>query len=183
MGSVVSAHGLVAPWHLESSRTRVQSCVPCIGRQILNHRTTSEILSVLLCAPPFVFSRGVPALPGGWVSALLPPVSLLAFESISGGFLSIPALPPHFMSILHLGKPPLTSREGAISLNSSTIHALSHFWSTTSLYFFFKIQEVRLVGGCSSLCEFESSRFYCHASLNGTVTFFVKFNCLLFIPQ
>ena len=40
MASVVAAHrlsscgtwGLVAPWHVESSRTRDQNCVPCVGR-------------------------------------------------------------------------------------------------------------------------------------------------------
>ena len=39
MASVVAAHrlsscgtwGLVAPWHVESSRTRDQNCVPCVG--------------------------------------------------------------------------------------------------------------------------------------------------------
>ena len=36
-GSVVVARGLVAPWHVESSRTRGWICVPCIGRQILFH--------------------------------------------------------------------------------------------------------------------------------------------------
>ena len=29
--------GLVAPWHVGSSRTRARTCVPCIGRWILNH--------------------------------------------------------------------------------------------------------------------------------------------------
>ena len=28
--------GLVTLWHVESSQTREQTCVPCIGRQILN---------------------------------------------------------------------------------------------------------------------------------------------------
>ena len=28
--------GLVAPWHVGSSQTRDRTCVPCIGRQILN---------------------------------------------------------------------------------------------------------------------------------------------------
>ena len=32
--------GLVAPRHVESSRTRAQTRVPCIGRQILNHCAT-----------------------------------------------------------------------------------------------------------------------------------------------
>ena len=35
--------GLVAPWHVGSSRTRAQTCVPCIGRQILNHCTTRKV--------------------------------------------------------------------------------------------------------------------------------------------
>ena len=34
---------LVAPWHVESSWTRDQTCIPHIGRQILNHWTTSEV--------------------------------------------------------------------------------------------------------------------------------------------
>ena len=35
--------GLVAPWHIESSQTRDWTCVPCIGRWILNHWTTREV--------------------------------------------------------------------------------------------------------------------------------------------
>ena len=34
--------GLVAPWHVGSSRTRARTHVPCIGRRILNHCTTRE---------------------------------------------------------------------------------------------------------------------------------------------
>ena len=34
--------GLSALWHVESSRTRDQICVPRIGRQILSHRTVVE---------------------------------------------------------------------------------------------------------------------------------------------
>ena len=34
--------GLVAPQHVESSQTRDQTHVPCIGRQILYHWTTRE---------------------------------------------------------------------------------------------------------------------------------------------
>ena len=37
--------GLVAPRHVESSQTRHQTCVLCIGRQILSHCTTWEILN------------------------------------------------------------------------------------------------------------------------------------------
>ena len=35
--------GLVALWHMESSQTRGQTCVPCIGRQILIHCTTRDV--------------------------------------------------------------------------------------------------------------------------------------------
>ena len=35
--------GLVAPRHVGSSRTRAQTRVPCIGRQILNHCATREV--------------------------------------------------------------------------------------------------------------------------------------------
>ena len=35
--------GLVAPWHVGSSRARAQTRVPCIGRQILNHCPTREV--------------------------------------------------------------------------------------------------------------------------------------------
>ena len=34
--------GLVAPRHVGSSQTRARTHVPCIGRQILNHRATRE---------------------------------------------------------------------------------------------------------------------------------------------
>ena len=39
--------GLAAPWHVGSSRTRAQTCVPCIGRRILNHCATREALFFL----------------------------------------------------------------------------------------------------------------------------------------
>ena len=35
--------GLVAPRHVEFSLTKDQTCVPCIGRQILNHWATQEV--------------------------------------------------------------------------------------------------------------------------------------------
>ena len=34
--------GPVAPWHVGSSQTRAGTCVPCIGRQIVNHCATRE---------------------------------------------------------------------------------------------------------------------------------------------
>ena len=36
--------GPVAPRHVGSSQTRARTCVPCIGRQILNHCATREAL-------------------------------------------------------------------------------------------------------------------------------------------
>ena len=36
--------GLVVLWHVESSWTKDQTCVPCIGRRIPIHYTTGEIL-------------------------------------------------------------------------------------------------------------------------------------------
>ena len=44
--------GLAAPQHVGSSRTRAQTYVPCIGRQILNHCTTRE-------APQKVFDKEI----------------------------------------------------------------------------------------------------------------------------
>ena len=35
--------GIAAPWHVESSQTRDQTQVPCVGRWILNHWTTREV--------------------------------------------------------------------------------------------------------------------------------------------
>ena len=35
--------GLVALWHVGSSTTRDRTCVPCIGRWILNHCATREV--------------------------------------------------------------------------------------------------------------------------------------------
>ena len=43
----LSSMGLVAPQHVGSSRTRDGSCVPCIGRQVLIHCTTREVLWLL----------------------------------------------------------------------------------------------------------------------------------------
>ena len=42
--SGVVAHGLSCPMACRSSWAKDQSCVPCIGRRILNHWTTREVL-------------------------------------------------------------------------------------------------------------------------------------------
>ena len=50
--------GLVALQHVGSSGTRAQTCVPCIGRWILNHCTNREALKVFsffVCVCFFVF--------------------------------------------------------------------------------------------------------------------------------
>ena len=41
-GSVVVAHGPVAPRHVGSSQTKARTRVPCIGRQTPNHCATRE---------------------------------------------------------------------------------------------------------------------------------------------
>ena len=45
VGSIVVAHRLSCPWHEGSSSTRDQTCLPSIGRRILNHWTTREALT------------------------------------------------------------------------------------------------------------------------------------------
>ena len=40
--------GLVAPWHMVFSWTRDRTCVPCIGRKILNHWESGKIMALLL---------------------------------------------------------------------------------------------------------------------------------------
>ena len=46
--------GLVAPRHVGSSQTRARTRVPCIGRQILNHRATREALWCVLMNKTFL---------------------------------------------------------------------------------------------------------------------------------
>ena len=38
--------GLVTPWHVGSSQPRDQTNISCIGRQMLNHWTTREVLGL-----------------------------------------------------------------------------------------------------------------------------------------
>ena len=56
--------GLVALQHVESSWTRDQTCVPCIGRRIPIHCTTGEVLMIFIASidalglrNTFIFSR------------------------------------------------------------------------------------------------------------------------------
>ena len=48
---------LVAPRHMGSSRTRARARVPCIGRRILNHCTTREVLNLILLHVEIQFSQ------------------------------------------------------------------------------------------------------------------------------
>ena len=50
--------GLVTPRHAGSSQTRDRICVPCIGRQILNHCTTWEVHKYFRLKIIFVPIRG-----------------------------------------------------------------------------------------------------------------------------
>ena len=44
--------GLVAPWHVGSSQTRAQTCVPCTGRRILDRCATREAQTFSLLLKP-----------------------------------------------------------------------------------------------------------------------------------
>ena len=48
--------GLVAPRHVGSSQTRARTCVPCIGRRILNHCATREVLKTVIFLKNYVLS-------------------------------------------------------------------------------------------------------------------------------
>ena len=52
--SAESGTGLVARWHVGSSQTGARTCVPCIGRQILNRCATREAPTTSILAPVFV---------------------------------------------------------------------------------------------------------------------------------
>ena len=47
-GSVVVAHGLSCSTHMGSSPSRDQTCVPCIGTQILNHCATRKVPGAII---------------------------------------------------------------------------------------------------------------------------------------
>ena len=82
--------GLVAPWHVKSSRTRARTCVPCIGRQILIHCTTTEVpKEKLFKGSVLMFLLTVPAhlsIPAPWIP--LPPslFSLFMLIFCIGGY-------------------------------------------------------------------------------------------------
>ena len=57
--------GLVVQQHVEFSQTRDQTCVPCIGSQILNPWTTMEVPEVTFVVYDFLSSQSSP-----WVCKL-----------------------------------------------------------------------------------------------------------------
>ena len=58
--SAVVAHGLsFSVWPVGSSRTRDQTLVPCVGRQILNHWITREVLTELSISEHLQYSSSM----------------------------------------------------------------------------------------------------------------------------
>ena len=58
--SVVVVHGLsFSVWPVGSSRTRDQTRVPCVGRQILNHWITREVLTELSISEHLQYSSSI----------------------------------------------------------------------------------------------------------------------------
>ena len=84
--------GLVAPWHVGSSPTGAPTCVPCIGRRILNHWATREVLE-------WIFFKKIIFL------SSQQPLSIRRFKSFSSGkcsyviFLIISSLPCFLISL------------------------------------------------------------------------------------
>ena len=68
--------GLVAPWHVGSSRARARTRVPCIGRRILNHCATRQVLRL-----------GILKFPDYWTFVTCE-LSLHLFRSLWGFFLT-----------------------------------------------------------------------------------------------
>ena len=62
--------GLVALWHVKSSQNRDRTHVPCIGRRILNHWTTRDILLHLCYTSVYTCDSVLISTPG-----LLPPIT------------------------------------------------------------------------------------------------------------
>ena len=45
---------LAAPQYVECSWTRDRTCVPCIGKRILNHRTARDVFTHIFSAKSFL---------------------------------------------------------------------------------------------------------------------------------
>ena len=75
--------GLVAPWHVRSSRTRDRTHVPCVGRWMLNHCAIREV-------PVFVFVF----------------VFLMIVSTFYIGFMTFLNWVQTLLQHLHLAQPP-----------------------------------------------------------------------------
>ena len=84
--------GLVALRHVGSSQTRARTCVPCIGRRIVNHRATREAQQTGLLKKPLLILS---------LAGLQPPGAHShpdAFPAASGLAGSAPASPSRLLS-------------------------------------------------------------------------------------
>ena len=82
--------GLVALRHVESSQIRVQTCVPCISRWILNHWATREVFT--LCFTVFYcVSLSFMRMATFYTSAYYVPAEFLSNLNIWFNFLENPA--------------------------------------------------------------------------------------------
>ena len=104
--------GLVAPQHVGSSRTRAQTRVPCIGRQIPNHCPTREALELLnkyFCVKHLKISKSPNKTQGTMLYPCLPRVLLLLddiFLQVEGDRV----LQGDFLYCLdHMSKKPVSS--------------------------------------------------------------------------
>ena len=75
--------GFAAPWHVGSSQTRDETCVPCIGRWILNHWAIREALFAFF----FFFSNH---LRGSILQSSLQTIQALVSQSETQTFQDIP---------------------------------------------------------------------------------------------
>ena len=98
---------LVAPRHVGSSQTRARTRAPCTGRQILNHCTTREALSLIL----------------------MEMLSFVFFSVISVSGSNLACVPVHTLKsraqITHFGLQSITF-QGCSGLGSNSSFAFSH---------------------------------------------------------
>ena len=158
--------GSVATWHVESSQTRDSTCVPCIGRQILNNWTTREVLSSSLNKSndsPAVWTFHIHWKPEALV-CVEPP--LLWSPSI------LPSSAYGFNSVLFYCL--LFSSSCAVQFSCSVVSV--SWWPHV-------LQHARLPcssptpGACSNSCP--SSR-WCHPTISCSIILFSS--CLQFFP-
>ena len=133
--------GLVAPRHVGSSRPRAQPCVPCIGRRILNHCATREVLTYCIFNLRWVWHNPIIS----WGRSVYYTLALLeiyclfpwvtsthSFKVLDPGSLS----PSPGTAIRILGDiniPSIVWRFKFLDLFSSKDILLHHTWATISM--------------------------------------------------